>query len=226
MTETERTATLLQNLDRKALIRAVFVIALVVSIGINIAIWWQAQVRAEQHQETAVSLAQQVQDACADGGLSVGGRDLCRRADDVVQSAPVAGPVGDRGPQGERGFTGPRGDTGPRGPEGEPGPRGERGPEGDRGPQGEQGAQGDTGATGPEGDAGPMGETGPRGETGATGARGPQGETGPAGPAGPAGPTCPDGYAPRALYVQSRTDPMMPLTQAWRLATICTPEET
>jgi len=92
MTETERTEKFLNWVDRRALVTGVLVVALMVSVVVNVGVWWQAQQRAENATQTAVSFAQQVQDACANGGLPVDGRDLCPRADEIVED-PAAPPV-------------------------------------------------------------------------------------------------------------------------------------
>lgn len=127
--------------------------------------------------------------------------------DEVAQQAEaVVGPQGERGPKGEPGAVGDAGRDGEPGP---PGPPGEAGPRGPAGVTGERGIPGDTG---------PMG---PPGLDGAPGPQGPAGPAGPAGPPGPAGATCPDGTTPLDVWVQTRTDPMLPTTQQWRHATIC-----
>lgn len=100
MTETERTEKFLVKRDRRALMRALLAVALLVSVGVNVGIWWQAQTRAENAEQTVVTFAQQVQDACDDGGLPVHGRDLCDRADQVVED-PAAPPVPAPGKDGD-----------------------------------------------------------------------------------------------------------------------------
>lgn len=100
MTETERTEKFLARRSRHALLTALFVMALLVSVAVNVGVWYQAQNRASNAEQTAVSFAQQVQDACADGGLPVDGRDLCPRADEIVED-PAAPPVPEDGQDGK-----------------------------------------------------------------------------------------------------------------------------
>lgn len=99
-----------------------------------------------------------------------------------------------------------------------PGPSGQRGRDGRDGKDGVAGA---TGATGPAG----IGTQGEKGETGATGPKGDPGADstvpGPPGPPGPAGPACPEGYTPTPLWVQTRDDWTVPLSQQWRQVSIC-----
>jgi hypothetical protein len=157
----------------------VLVVALVLSLLALGTVWHEAQVRAEEAETSAVSLAQQVQHACeSQGSLDLDGRNLCEQADDVVEGAPVAGPAGPPGPQGERGFTGATGPQGRTGPPGETGPRGPLGPRGETGAVGSVGAAGETGATGPQGEPGPQGDQGTAGAPGTTGAKGERGDDG------------------------------------------------
>lgn len=199
MTETERAANLAAS--RNAL-PAWFIVALVLSLALNVAIVMWSMSRAQVAETSAVSLAQQLQDECeTNGELRIDGRDLCERADEVVERSPeVAGPAGPPGPQGERGYTGaqgvqgrlgPRGEVGPPGPVG---PRGVAGPAGPAGPQGATGAEGQAGPAGPRGEPGPQGIQGPQGEPGADSTvPGPQGARGPQGTAQPGTYACPDG---------------------------------
>lgn len=92
MTATEEAGKFLTEARRRAALRALFVAALVVSVGVNVLVTVQALTRAQDAMENTVTFAQQVQDACADGGLLVDGRDLCNRADEVVED-PAAPPV-------------------------------------------------------------------------------------------------------------------------------------
>lgn len=180
---------------------------------------------------------QAVEIAALEAGLDEANARLAEQGEPPVpvpSSAPrpapqiILGEPGPPGPRGEQGRTGPPGEIGPRGPLGPRGPKGEAGTDGE---PGAVGAAGSDGAAGIPGEQGPQGEPGPQGVHGEQGPAGPQGakgDTGPQGPQGPpgaAGPTCPEGSTPQSYYVQTRTDPMMPLTQAWRLATICTPQE-
>lgn len=129
--------------------------------------------------------------------------------------APTALPTAVQGARGEVGEQGPAGLRGVDGLPGEdstvPGPQGEPGAVGATGSAGAAGAQGEPGAIGPAGPAGPQGEPGPQGEAGAVGPEGPQ---------GPAG-GCPEGSSLRTTYVQTRSEPIDPFTQAWTLATFC-----
>jgi hypothetical protein len=92
MTETERAGEFLAQKAKRAVITTLFVVALVASVGVNVLVAWQFQHRAENATQTAVTFAQQVQEACADGGLLVDGRDLCPQADAIIED-PVAPPV-------------------------------------------------------------------------------------------------------------------------------------
>jgi hypothetical protein len=187
------------------------VIALVVIIAILVA--WQlvdAVLTGQQAAvaaDNAISLAEQVQAECADGGIDAAALgDLCEQADaveadplepDVVKGAPGArGDPGDPGERGERGFPGPRGARGARGARGPIGKMGARGPAGDPGETGPAGAAGPAGEPGETGPAGPQGEQGPQGERGETGERGPEG------PRGEPGPTCPNGADPIVWTVE------------------------
>lgn len=114
--------------------------------------------------------------------------------------------------------------VGPTGATGAPGAQGIQGDQGEPGIPGAPGAPGATGAPGPAGAEGQPGPAGAQGDTGPAGPAGPQGPAGPAGPQGPqgvAGPTCPDGTTLTTVYVQTRTDPESPLTQAWTPASLC-----
>lgn len=136
--------------------------------------------------------------------------------------------LGERGPagvQGIQGRTGPPGETGPRGPLGPRGGEGDPGSDGTAGADGKPGSDGAAGATGPQGEQGPAGVHGDQGATGPAGAKGETGDAGPQGATGPPGPACPDGYSPESRYIQTRTDPELPLTEVWQLATICIPQE-
>jgi hypothetical protein len=184
----------------------VLVVALVLSLLALGIVWHEAQVRAEEAETSAVSLAQQVQQACeSQGSLDLDGRNLCEQADDVVEGSPVAGPAGPPGPQGERGF------TGATGPQGRTGPPGETGPRGPLGPRGETGAVGSVGATG---ETGPTGATGPQGEIGPAGT---PGSTGPAGPAGDRGANGSDGRGISDIVCHTTGDWIITLTDGTAL---------
>lgn len=138
----------------------------------------------------------------------------------VPESVAARGEKGDRGAPGPVGPQGPRGEDGRDGDDGADGKTGPAGPSGAKGPAGAAGAKGDQGepgATGPQGPAGPKGDPG---EPGPRGPEGPQGPPGPEGPQGPAG-GCPSGTTLETFWVQSRTDPFNPASQAWRHATLC-----
>lgn len=175
------------------------------------------QQSAQRAQEQTLSLSQEVQTACREGSIEVGGRDICataRQAQQQVEADVVAGPPGPRGIQGEPGPGGPRGQTGPAGSDGADGSDGDDsdvpGPPGEdstvAGPPGEDGTDGqDSTVPGP---AGPSGKAGADGkDSTAPGPRGPAGERGPAGadstipgpvgPSGPAGPAGADGVGIR-----------------------------
>ncbi|MDR7385198.1 hypothetical protein [Promicromonospora iranensis] len=208
MSETQRVNEVLRVKSRRFWATVAIVALLAASLVVNLGLWWGAQQRADIAEQSAVSLAQQVQERCESGGsLDVGDHDLCKEADEVVEEgAPQVGPAGAQGPpgvpgergpagvRGPQGRTGPPGETGPRGPDGEPGPRG---PEGIAGPAGEPGMDGATGPGGPPGPPGAQGPAGPPGPTGPPGADsttpGPRGARGPQGTARPGTYTCPDG---------------------------------
>lgn len=192
----------------------VAIAAVIAALGLSF-MWGQGfQQSAQRAQEQTLSLTQEIQLACAEGEVTVSGRNLCQagrqaraqvEADVVAGPAGPVGPVGPRGIQGESGPAGADGKEGPRGPEGEdgddstvPGPKGEdstiAGPPGEDGTDGEDSAvAGPAGEPGAKGDRGPAGERGATGATGATGPAGPAGKDstvpGPAGPAGPVGAT-------------------------------------
>jgi len=144
-----------------------------------------------------------------------------------AELVPVPGPKGERGEPGEDSTVpGPPGAAGedstvpgPRGPAGEsstvPGPRGANGTDGK-----DSTVPGPPGPVGPVGPVGPMGPAGPAGLDSTV-----PGPIGPMGPAGPAGPVCPVGTAESTYWLQTRTDPLIPTTQAWRRAVLCVPEE-
>lgn len=145
----------------------------------------------------ALTLAQQIDAACASGdfGPGVNATDqeaLCSNAQKVIDNNQqgLQGLTSPRGPQGE---TGPQGLQGPPGPPGIDGKNGLDGADGNNGPPGADGAAGETGATGANGQdgvngadgaPGPAGPEGPPGPPGADGKDGADGATGPAGPTG------------------------------------------
>lgn len=142
----------------------------------------------------------------------------------VIAETVQRGDRGDRGDRGEPGYPGapgPAGPTGLTGDTGAPGPTGPPGPAGAAGPAGSPGPPGPTGEPGAPGPPGEPGAPGAPGAPGETGPAGPQGPEGPTGPAGPAGPLCPDGSATTSTWLQTRSNPDMPTTQTWTLATLC-----
>lgn len=224
MTERERADVVVRAKQRQWLWNLVGLTALVLSIGLAGLSAWEWQQRAEAAESSAVSLAEQVQEACeSQGSLDLDGHDLCEQADEVVEDpGNVVTPV--NGPQGERGFTGATGPTGRTGPPGEIGPRGPLGPRGEPGedstvpgPAGINGTNGLNGADGrgvqsmqcatggwiitytdglTEPDAGPC-----QGPQGVHGPQGPQGPEGPQGTAKPGTYACPDGEVVTGLSI-------------------------
>lgn len=126
--------------------------------------------------------------------------------------------------QGPQGLPGLPGATGPAGSAGPPGRNGAAGEPGATGDKGDPGGTGATGATGAQGDPGSPGGQGPKGDKGERGEPGPQGPQGPQGIPGVTGPLCPEGTSSTQIWVQTRTDPMLPTTQQWRQTYICTAE--
>lgn len=156
------------------------------------------QQSAQRAQEQTLSLSQEVQNACKEGSVQIGGQDICasaRQAQQQVESDVIAGPPGPRGIQGEPGATGPRGPMGSPGADGEDGADGADGTPGAEGAAGEPGPDGVDGEAGAAGEDGADGSTGPRGAAGASGQDGAPGPAGPSGPAGPAGAIGPSGPA-------------------------------
>lgn len=150
--------------------------------------------RADNAAEVAVDLAEQVRQACREGGKTA--RDLgaaCGAAREVTTDLQIIqGAQGSRGRPGATGFQGIPGSQGPQGIPGVAGPPGPSGPSGVQGVPGEQGLPGQTGQEGSPGPAGAVGKPGPTGAAGEPGPAGPKGEPGPAGIAGPPGPNCPE----------------------------------
>jgi len=98
VTERERAEAVVRKKQRQWVWNLVALIALVLGLGAAVSVSWDWQQRAASVEETAVTFAQQVQEACADGGLLVDGRDLCPQADAIVEdpAAPtVAAPPED-----------------------------------------------------------------------------------------------------------------------------------
>lgn len=145
--------------------------------------------RADDATSSANALADQVATACEEGGVEVGGRDICKKADQVKKDVDQ-GSEGPEGPRGPRGLPGPR-STVP-GPAGDPGEDGQDsdipGPAGEPGSPGEPGEDSEVpGPAGEPGQPGSAGEPGGQGAPGQAGAPGAKGDTGPPGPAGEKG---------------------------------------
>lgn len=162
---------------------AFFVAAVMILAGIgwNIYMQYSANMDKQTAQANSKTLAQDIQTICAtEGRLLVGERDVCSKAESVIENPTEAipGPKGDRGEPGRDGVNGERGERGLQGLTGQPGkdstvpgPRGEKGEPGadstvpgPAGPRGERGLQGPPGADstvpGPPGPQGPQGEPG------------------------------------------------------------------
>lgn len=131
---------------------------------------------AEDANNSASNLADEVAAACSDGSVEIDGRDICTKAQQVKKNAEDR-----RGPEGPEGPSGPRG---PRGLPGDdstvPGPTGKAGENstipGPAGQVGEPGQDGeDSSVPGPQGPPGPVG---PPGEEGEKGERGQSGKVG------------------------------------------------
>lgn len=150
------------------------------------AFYWgtRANVRADVASTNAVTLAEQVKQACTTGQLVIDDRNLCSKAAEISESPAslVAGPPGPKGDKGEPGARGPAGaDSTVPGPKGDPGADGAAGANGADstvpGPAGPAGANGaDSTVPGP---AGPPGRDGA--DSTVPGPKGDKGDTGPPG---------------------------------------------
>jgi Collagen triple helix repeat (20 copies) len=181
--------------------------AIVTAIGIALlavtgtfALFYAMTQREQKDASNAekLTLAQQVQQACAAGGDAAKELGMaCGKAREITQ----------RGEKGEPGATGPMGPAGPRGPRGVPG---QRGPAGSTPPciMTSTHCQGRPGL---DGDPGPQGPAGADGTNGADGSPGDPGPAGPEGPAGPAGPTGPAGADGRSITAVT-CDAIQPVT--------------
>jgi hypothetical protein len=162
---------------------------------------------AEQERDNAVdsniSLADQVKNACAKGGVtakSLG--SACVDAQQIVSNPETV--------KGDRGDRGPRGLSGPAGPQGSPGPSPSMGDISravvrylatnppSPGPAGRDGRDGKDGVDGKDGSAG---------KDGSDGAPGKDGMDGSPGPTGAPGPTCPEGYIPNQMMILTPEGP-------------------
>ncbi|MCQ9367330.1 collagen-like protein [Brevibacterium sp. 91QC2O2] len=141
---------------------------------------WEARHEAAQQASNAEQLATEVQRACAQGDILVGGRSICQQANDTqakaqdVDAGALAGPPGPRGAPGRDGTDGSPGPAGPAGRAGKPGqgsiipgPAGQPGKDGQAGqdstvpgPAGKPGAPGEDGKPGERGPVGPAGDDG------------------------------------------------------------------
>lgn len=162
---------------------AFFVAALMIIAGIgwNIYMQYSATLDKQTAQANSQTLAQDIQTICTtEGKLLVGDRDICSKADAVIERPTEAlpGPKGEPGQPGRDGIDGTDGAPGPPGPDGATGPGGPPGPPGPDGLSGSNGADGLNGAPGPAGLPGQDGIPGPQGPAGVDGAPGPSGPQG------------------------------------------------
>jgi hypothetical protein len=182
----EQAEGLIHRNARRDWITVGLVALLVIMVGLNGWLLHDASQRAQAARQNALSLAEQVQRACLDEDVIVSDKNVCDRAEEVVEepATPVTPQPGPSGAAGERGpgpsendiavavaaYCDSRGDC--RGPAGAPGAS----VKGDKGDPGEsvQGEKGDPGAS----VKGDKGDTGDTGDTGATGDTGQQGEPG------------------------------------------------
>lgn len=176
-----------QWVNRRNVIAAVIVLAIVAFIGVSNAVldaWGEDRAGRAEDRKVAQLYLQQLKEAGIEPDA------------ELPPEEPGIGPrgdIGEPGPVGAQGERGPRGEPGPPGGVGPPGPMGVRGqgglagPTGQRGEMGPAGPSGETGPQGSAGEAGPAGVAGEAGAKGETGDPGVKGETGDAGPPGPAG---------------------------------------
>lgn len=175
---------------------AFFVAALMILAGIgwNIYMQYSATMDKQTAQANSQVLAQDIQTICeTEGRLLIGDRDICPKADSVLEdpTEAIPGPKGDPGKDGLNGADGVDGERGPAGPPGPAGPAGPGGPPGADGSDGVDGLPGPAGADGADSTVpGPPGPQGPQGE---------QGAPGQPGPAGPPGEDGTDGQAPSSF---------------------------
>ena len=120
MNEAIRANEVISRKSRRDLVSMLLLMVIIALLGW---ITWdrlQSQRRAEVAEATTVSLAEQIQAACLDDEVIVSDRDICDRADQVVDAGPTV-IVGDRGPAGSAGPPGPAGTPGEDGLDGEDG---------------------------------------------------------------------------------------------------------
>lgn len=154
-------------------------LAILAGIGLNVYMQYSANMDKQTAQANSQVLAQDIQTICTtEGKLLVGDRDICLKADAVIDrpTEAIPGPKGEPGVPGKDGAPGIMGASGVPGADGEPGPAGPPGPQGPQGPPGAD-------STVP----GPAGANGLNGLDGLPGADGVDGMDGPPGPAGPQG---------------------------------------
>lgn len=180
---------------------------LAIAVGISL-VWWQghtARETAQQATTSATELADAVHDVCESGDVTIDGRAICTKAENVSKSVSDKDLQGPRGPQGPQGPPGPKGHDGrvgkpgAPGEDGEPGRDGKPGEKGEPGEKGDRGHHGERGHSGQKGDRGKPGPTGKSGKPGQKGEKGDRGKTGPTGPAGPTGPPGPAGDPGRGI---------------------------
>lgn len=159
---------------------AFFVAALMILAGIgwNIYMQYSATLDKQTAQANSQVLAQDIQTICeTEGKLLIGDRDICSKADAVIErpTEAIPGPKGEPGVPGRDGVDGLNGEPGPPGPAGVPGVNGAPGPAGVNGadstvpgPEGPMGPQGEAGMAGPQGEPGPAGPSGADGAPGQT----------------------------------------------------------
>lgn len=160
---------------------------------------YSTQQEADEAATSANALANQVEQACAEGSVKVDGRDICKKAQQVKNNVDQS-QAGPAGPPGPRGLPGPRstvpGPAGTPGGDGQdsdvPGPAGDQGLPGEDsevpGPAGQPGDPGeDSKVPGPAGAPGSIGQPGQDGKPGARGEPGAKGEKGDTGPPGAKG---------------------------------------
>lgn len=171
---------------------AFFVAALMILAGIgwNIYMQYSANMDKQTAQANSQTLAQDIQLICdTEGRLLIGERDICSKADSVLErpTEAIPGPKGDPGEPGRDGVDGRDGAPGAPGKDSTvPGPPGADstvpGPPGPAGSSGRDGA--DSTVPGPPGPAGQPGADstvpGPAGPPGPAGQPGEPGQPGPA----------------------------------------------
>lgn len=103
MTHVEEAQQIAQGPRRRFVGNVVLAVTLVLSLLAIGIVWHDARVRAENAETSAVSFAEQVQRLCeTEGSLDLDGRDLCEKADEVVED-PAAPPVPPPGKDGDDG---------------------------------------------------------------------------------------------------------------------------